>query len=60
MILELNYDAAKAQLRRLSEAAVYRYDAAYGRYVPAPPVRAVSPGAAVNYLGTYVVMGSRR
>ena len=60
MTLELKYDTAKAQLRRLSEVLVYRYDAAYGGYVPARPVRTGSPGAAVNYLGTYVVMGSRR
>lgn len=60
MILELNYDAAKAQLRRLSEAAVYRYDAVYGRYVPVPRLSTGSAGATINNLGTYVVMGSRR
>jgi len=60
MILELKYDTAKAQLRRLSERAVYRYDAVYGRYVPAPVVAAGTPTAGVNQMGVYTVIGGRR
>lgn len=60
MILELNYDTAKAKLRRLNEALIYRYDAAYGRYIPAQVVAASIPTATVNQMGIYTVMGTRR
>jgi hypothetical protein len=60
MILELNYDTAKAKLRRLSEAVIYRYDTAYGRYIPAAVIAASTPTATVNQMGIYTVMGIRR
>ena len=60
MTLELKYDIQKAQLRRLSQAAVYRYDSLYGNYVPVSAVNTGTTVAAINQMGIYTVMGSRR
>ena len=60
MSLELKYDLQKAQLRRLSQAAVYRYDSLYARYVPVSAATAGTPAAAINQMGIYSVIGIRR
>lgn len=60
MIFTLDYDPAKAQLRRFQEVAIYRYDQAAGTYVPAPVVSTGTPSAGVNRMGIYSVMGIRR
>lgn len=60
MTLDLNYDVNKAQLRRYSQAAVYRYDSFYASYVPVSNGTVGTPTANINQMGIYSVMGVRR
>lgn len=60
MTLQLQYDTQKAQLRRITQTAVYRYDSLYANYVPVSAETAGTPSAAVSQMGIYTVMGVRR
>lgn len=60
MVLQIDYDQAKAKLRRFQEVGLYRQDAAGGTWSLAPALTPGSPAAGIHQMGLYTVMGTRR
>ena len=59
--LTLDYDQAKARLRRFNHISIHRFDAGTGGWVALTPGQnTVTNQAALNRLGQYTIIGGRR